>query len=107
MEQYIVDFLNQTKYWDITDWTLGNNNGNEPYAYSLNDGRQMIFISNYISLVDTWMDDPRQAANYQKSSKLKAVHKLLAGYFLQFGAPTYEQYPTRTTGTPGSVNKNT
>lgn len=96
MEQYIIDFLNTVQHWGYTDWTLGHNGPAEPFAYSKNEGRQMIFISNYIRVIDSWMDDPRRAVKaYPKFDKTKILHQL-AAHFIQYGAPPYEQYPNRS-----------
>jgi hypothetical protein len=104
MEQYIVDVLNLHKYWDINDWTLGHN-GSEPFAYSLNDGHQMIYITIYIDMVDKWMNDPRIALTRYQNSKNKPLHKILAGHFLQHGAPAYEQYPNRSPDSQSTKQK--
>lgn len=107
MEQYIIDFLNTVQYWGITDWTLGHNGPDEPFAYSKNDSHHLIYISNYIRAVDAWMDDPLRAVkSYPKFTK-DSPFKALAAHFIQYGAPAYDQYPTHNKqGTPGSINKN-
>lgn len=94
IEQYIIDFLNTVKYWDISDWTLGHNGPYEPFAYSLKDGHQMIYISNMIRAVDAWMDDPLRAITALPKFSKDSIYKALAAHFLQYGAPSYDQYPT-------------